>query len=84
MLKKIELKLISFMRKMYKTLDAEKKYPKSKKVISNMNGFLLEPVNPSYAVSGKYYFGKNERKELLGTLNTMPHLSKKLINSLRS
>lgn len=52
-------------------------------IVGNLNGYLLEPVNPSYAVSSKYFFDDDTRKELLGTLSTSPKLDKFLIDRLK-
>lgn len=48
-------------------------------IVGNLNGYLLEPVNPSYAVTNKYFFDEEIRKDLMGTANTMPKLNKYLI-----
>lgn len=49
-------------------------------VADNVNGMLVEPLNPSYAISKHYYIDDKTRKDLLGKLDTRykpPPLPKK-------
>ena len=48
-------------------------------MVGNLNGYLLEPVNPSYAITNKYFFDDELRKELMGGSNTLPKMNKYLI-----
>ena len=41
----------------------------------NVDGMLIEPLGPSYAVSNKYYLEDRTRKHILGSLDTRPKLS---------
>lgn len=63
----------------------ESKAPSSDRVVGNLNGYLLEPVNASYGISNKYYFDEEIRKELYGNAATTSfRLKKKLYEFLRT
>lgn len=79
MLKQVYLRIVSFLRKMSKNIQLENRIDPRDLIVGNLNGYLLEPVNPSYAVTNKYFFDEEIRKDLMGTANTMPKLNKYLI-----
>ena len=37
----------------------------------NVNGLLIEPLNPGHSISDKYYLDDDTRKKILGKLNTL-------------
>lgn len=83
MVQNVYLRIVSFLRKMSDLRKLEENARESDRVIGNLNGYLLEPVNASYAVSNKYYFDDELREELLGTKDHTFKLNKKLYNSLK-
>lgn len=67
--KRIYLALYSFLRKM-EMMKMEESKMESKVVSDNVDGLLIEPLNPSHSISKKYYVSDEIRKDLLGALNT--------------
>lgn len=70
MVQKVYLRSVSFIRKLDDLIKQEDKVPEADRLVGNLNGYLLEPVNASYAISNKFYFDKKLRQELLGTHDT--------------
>ncbi len=43
--------------------------------VGNVDGLLVEPINPSLSISSKYYLDDVTRLEILGSLRTDPKLT---------
>lgn len=63
--KRIYLAIFSFMRKMNEALDEENEHAHIP--TDNVDGLLIEPLNPSHSITeDKYYVDPEYRKDLLG------------------
>lgn len=58
-------------------------YKYNEEKIGNVNGYIMEPINPSYGVSNKYFFDTRERQELYGKKRTIDQLDPMLLKMMR-
>ena len=102
LLKRVYLTIFSFLHKLdmsrdvYNKLKDKEKNPlivkgnvngmMIEKLNEKINGPLMEPLNPSHAITTKYYIEKNTRKKLLGKLDTRikPKKSKKTYKAINT
>lgn len=51
------LEMLSFQRKLERSdVDNESIYKYDENKVGTLNGYLMEPMNPSYGISNKYFF----------------------------
>ncbi len=74
--KRIYLALYSFIRKVKISQDSSENDLTLDDTAENVDGLLIEPLNPSHTISNKYYIDDKDRLVLLGVLNTYPKLDK--------
>ena len=72
LVKRVYLTLFSFLHKLSQSMDEFKEGGQSPDYIvdDNVNGLLVEPLNPGYAISKHYYIEDKTRENLLGKLDT--------------
>lgn len=76
--KRVYLAIYSFMHKMDVRRQWGERIKKNPSLVKdNINGLLIEPLNPSHTISSKFYVEKNLRKKLLGKLDTRVRLNPK-------
>ena len=69
--KRVYYAIFSFLHKMNTSADWHEQLKKNPNLVKgNVNGILIEPLNPSHAITDKYYVEHKTRKKLLGRLNT--------------
>lgn len=56
---------------------------KDEKLIGNLYGYLLEPISAAYAVSNKYYFDEDHRKDVIGSQYSLPKINLLLLARLK-
>lgn len=79
LLRRVQIAIFSFLRKLR---ISKKQYKKTKNkpfllTKKNVNGMLIEPLNPSHLHTRKFYLEKEDRLKLLGKLDTRPKLANK-------
>lgn len=80
LLRRVQIALLSFIRKMrisaseYERLKDNTEYLLTKE---NVDGMLIEPLNPGHLFTKKFYLDKNDRMKLLGKLDTRLKLPNK-------
>ena len=72
--KRIHLGLYSFLRKLDRLNHESKKIDFD--TIGNINGLLVEPLNPSHTISKQYYLENKIRKKIMGVLDTRPKFTR--------
>ena len=82
LIRRIYITVLSFLRKMTIETKENSKIMKKNTLLTfqNVNGLLIEPLNPGHAMSKHYYLRAKDRKKILGSLDTrrrIPHKSAK-------
>ena len=81
LVRRVYITIYSFLRKLNiseelheRQQELEKKgYEERPELLTqdNVNGLLIEPLNPSHSITQKYYLDNDTRKQILGKLNTL-------------
>lgn len=79
--KQIYLALYSFKRKVDQWMHDGKKL--SDTVTDNVDGMVVEPLNPSHLISEKYILDDKDRKRVINSTNTRVKWKKEDIENIK-